>query len=376
MIGVAVILVIGGYWYFGGKNQQKMATNEPIKIGYISPMSGNAAAYGEYTRRAFQLGLEEWNANHDVKLEAIYEDGKCNAPDAVSAVNKLINVDGVNFVMTFCTGETNAVIPITEEKKIVLLTSGTTAPNIAKGAYVFRNIGSVGSGLPALTKLAYDSNKEIALISENTDYAISSKDGFKQKYTDLGAKVLFDESFDSKNVDFKTIITKLKGGKVKSIFVVVQSLDNSAILFKQMKQMDFHPNIYATEGAISAQALEKYKEGGYLNIVEGATLVQPYFDRENIKARQLLSAYGNKYDTTQGPIPESYLATHYDAAYLLGEAFTNVGTNSDAVREYFLNKIKDWDGAVGKFSFDQNGDAVVATQVNIVKGGNIVELKN
>lgn len=377
IIGIIIVIAIIAIGYsISNKQPAEPVSQEPIKIGFIGPMSGQAAAYGDYVKRAFQLGVDEWNTDNNLKIEAIYEDGKCAPADAVSAANKLINVDRVNFIMTFCTGETNAVVPVTEGNKVVLLTAGTTAPNIAKGQYVFRNIGSVGSGLPALTKLAYESNKEIALISENTDYAASSKEGFKQKYSALGGKVLFDESFDAKNLDFKTIISKLKSNNISAIFVVVQSLDNSASLFKQMKELDYHPRIFATEGAISDKALDKYKTEGYLDMIEGTIFVQPYFDKENYKAKHLLSLYEAKYGTTKGPIPESYLATHYDAVYLIGEAVSNIGTNPDSVKEYFLNKIKSWDGAVGKFSFDETGDAVVVIQVNIVKNGEIVPLEN
>ena len=368
---VSIVIIIAIISLIFGNN--KVSKN--VKIGYISPMSGSAAAYGDYTRKAFQLALEEWNANHNDKIEAIYEDGKCAPADAVTAANKLINIDKVNFLMTFCTGETNAVAPIAEKNKVILLTSGTTAPNIVKGKYIFRNIGSVGSGLPVLTKLAYDFNKQIALISENTDYAASTKNGFSQQYKVLGGKVLFDESFDAKSLDFKTIIAKLKNSKVESVFVVVQSLDNSAVLFKQMKELNYNPKIFTTEGAISAKALDKYTKEGYGNIVEGAVLVQPYFDANNPKAKMMLGAYDAKYGTSTGPIPQSYLATHYDAVSLIGEAVSRVGNDSDAVSNYFLTKIKNWIGAIGSFGFDKAGDTIVSTQTKIVKNGSIVEYK-
>lgn len=368
VVGVVLIVaVIAGMYVF---NQSK---TEGIKIGFISPMSGNAAGYGDYVRKAFQLGLDEWNSNHNLKLEVVYEDGKCAPADAVAAANKLINIDRVDLIMTFCTGETNAVSPITESNKMILFTAGTTAPNFKKGSYTFRNIGSIGTGLPILTQLAYQNNPKMAIISESTDYAFSSKEGFKQKYTSLGGTVLFDETFDSKNAEFKTIISKLKDANVASIFVVVQSLDNSAILFKQMKQLDYHPRIFSEQASISVKALDKYKAEGYEDIVEGTTFVQSYFDRTNPKAKHLLDSYAEKYGgSTAGPIPENYLATHYDAVYLIGEAATKVGSNSDSIRQYFLTEIKNWDGADGKFSFDETGDAIIPVQTYTVKDGVIV----
>ncbi len=363
---VIVVIIIGVF--------TSQSSAKTVKIGFISPMSGQSAAYGEYARRAFEIGLDDWNSTHTYKMEAVYEDGKCAPADAATAANKLINIDKVNFIMTFCTGETNAVVPITESHKVILLTAGTTAPNITKGKYVFRNIGSVGSGLPKLTQMAYDFNKKIALISENTNYAISSKDAFKQQFTALGGTVVFDESFDSKSMDFRTIISKLKSAGISSVFVVVQALDNSGLLFKQMKELNYHPQIFSTEAAISDKSLEKYITEGYENIIEGAILITPYFDRTNSIAAHLLGVYQDKYQSTKGPIPEEYLATHYDAVFLLGDASMSVGTNSDSVRQYFLTKIKNWQGAIGSFSFDATGDAVTSVVAETVKGGKIVPL--
>jgi len=369
VIVVVLVVIIGGLvgW-------QKGSVDKTAKVGFISPMSGPAVVYGDYSRKAFQLALEEWNNSHVNKIEVVYEDGKCSPADAVTAANKLINVDKVNFLMTFCTGETNAVAPIAEKNKIILLTSGTTAPNISKGNYIFRNIGSVASGLPTLTKLAYEADKQLGLISENTDYAISTKDGFKQKYTALGGAVLFDESFDSKSLDFKTIITKFKNSNIESIFVVVQSMDNSGILLKQMKELNYHPKIFTTESVVSAESLVKYQKEGYENMIEGAIFTQPYFDRENSIAKKMLGSYDAVNGATKGPVGEYYLATHYDAVYLIGDAVESVGNNPDAVRGYFMN-LKNWVGAVGPFGFDETGDTVSQTQVNIVKDVNIVEYK-
>lgn len=52
-----------------------------------------------------------------------------------------------------------------------------------------------------------------------------------------------------------------------------------------------------------------------------------------------------------------------------------VGNNADAVSNYFLTKIHDWNGAVGPFGFDETGGTVSQTQTNIVKDGKIVEYK-
>ncbi|GEM_PF-2481221 len=370
---IIILIIIILLLVFINTNNQKEDT---IKVGYISPMSGSASAYGEHTRKAFKIGINEWNSNNiNKKIKVIYEDGKCASADAVTAANKLINIDDVDIIMTFCTGETNAVIPLTEENNKILLTAGTTSPKMLDGKYRFRNIASVANNFYELSKLAYKHDTKIALISESTDYAFSSKDVFKKYFLDLGGVIIIDETFESNNPDFRTIISKLKEKDVNSLFVIVQSLDNSGLLFKQMKELNYYPQIYSELGAISSVALDKYSKEGYLDVVEGTIFAQQHFDiTTNTKAKHLFDVYISEYGSTKGPCAEYYLATSYDAVYLIGEAFLNVGKDPDNIKEYFLNNIKDWDGAIGLFSFNENGDSVVEVDIKIVKNGQIEEV--
>ena len=75
----------------GGITGKATAVGEQpkIKIGALLPLSGDAAAYGENVKQGIELALKGTN------FEVIYEDGKCEGPDAVTAIQKLINLDGV-----------------------------------------------------------------------------------------------------------------------------------------------------------------------------------------------------------------------------------------------------------------------------------------
>ena len=69
----------------------------PIRIGWIGPMSGLIAKFGSY--QAVQIALEEINRAGGINgrpVELIPEDGKGQGKDAVSAAQKLINIDKVN----------------------------------------------------------------------------------------------------------------------------------------------------------------------------------------------------------------------------------------------------------------------------------------
>jgi|TARA_B100001964_G_C14173258_1_gene572553 branched-chain amino acid transport system substrate-binding protein len=100
---VAVLIIWGGYTLI---SDDGTSTDEPIKIGFIGPLSGDAAVYGEPGRDVVALAVARVNAEGGVDgrmLELLVEDGQCNGKDATSAMQKLVNVDGVKFVIGgFC----------------------------------------------------------------------------------------------------------------------------------------------------------------------------------------------------------------------------------------------------------------------------------
>src|SRR3989344_7493185 len=78
---VLLIIVVGGLIFYGGKKGGEEAVlKEPIKIGVIVPLTGDAAVYGESARNVYQMAVEEINAAGGIggsMVELIFEDGKC-----------------------------------------------------------------------------------------------------------------------------------------------------------------------------------------------------------------------------------------------------------------------------------------------------------
>ena len=61
-------------------------------------------------------------------------------------------------------------------------------------------------------------------------------------------------------------------------------------------------------------------------------------------------------------------ALGYDCAKLLIEAVLSKGYSPDMIREFLLG-LKDYSGAAGKMTFDENGDVHKPILVKIVENG-------
>src|SRR5438309_1367757 len=118
---IAVLVIIGaGYLLFKAPVPQapQVANNEPIKIGFIGPLTGDGAVYGEPYRNMVVMAVEEINKAGGVdgkSIEVVYEDGKCNGKDGANAAQKLVNVDKVQVIIGgVCSSETLAAVPVAE----------------------------------------------------------------------------------------------------------------------------------------------------------------------------------------------------------------------------------------------------------------------
>ena len=112
-------------------------TQNIVKVGAILPLTGKLAPMGEVERNAMILAMEKVNSNSK-KVEIIFEDGKGNPSEAVTAANKLLDMDKVDLLITSTTGASLAVEPITTRRNINLIAFCMDPDISKKSEYVMR----------------------------------------------------------------------------------------------------------------------------------------------------------------------------------------------------------------------------------------------
>src|SRR3989344_8345398 len=356
VILIAIVAIIVGCTAQSGNNNSD--SNEEIKLGWLGPLSGDAAAYGEPLQQVVNLAVEEINNNGGIKgkkLKVIFEDGKCEGKEALSATQKLINIDGVKIILGgTCSGETLGAAPAAEQNKVILFSAGSGSPDITKsGDYVFRNFPSDATSGSKVAKAAIDNkHKKIAILAEQTEYAQAVKNVFKTTLTNTGGSVVIDESYASDGNDYRTQITKIKAANPDAIYVVAQTPAKYGLALKQIRELGVNQQIYTNEFAAAGDILKDYSKE-----VEGAIYAVPYFNENEQKSKELLDKLKAKYGKLSGALPPVYLATQYDAVYLLSESIEKCDLNTDCIKTE-LYKVKNREGATGTLTIDQNGDAV------------------
>ena len=368
---VIVIVIVGGYYLLFRDKSGVSDETGPIKIGFMGSLTGDAASYGEPQRDALKLAVEDINKSGGVNgrlIEVIYEDGKCNGKDGANAAQKLINVDKVKVILGgSCSSETLAAVPIAEKEKVVIVTGSATSPDlINKSKFFFRVYPNDSVQGRILAEGAYNIKgwKKVAVVQEQTDYALGVYKIFAAKFEELGGKLVREE-FPSTITDFRSVLTKLRGEKPDALLVSVQTAAMGERVFKQLRDLNWKPALIVNDvigGDVPTVTNNK-------DILEGALAADFLLDENNEKLKKLTETFKITYNSDiRYP---TYTSAVYDSLYLIVEAIKAVGYDGEKIAEWARTSLKDFPGASGLITVGSDGERVGGHVLKIVKNGKV-----
>ncbi len=298
-----------------------------------------------------------------------YEDDEGKPDKAVSAAQKLIQRDKVIAILgPLWSSPTLAVAPIADKNKIVLLSSGASAPKITDaGDYIFRNEISDAYGAKESAKLYYNAGfKRIAIIYINNDYGIGVQDVTEQVYKELGGKITSVEAFEQNAKDFRTQLLKIKRTNPDAILIV--SYKEAILILRQMKELGIKKQILGTPLFGDPEIIERTGDAAEGAIYSYYGTFDPKSEEARIK--EFLRNFKEKY----GVEPEYYAPIGYDAVKILALAIEKGGFKPEQIKNA-LYQIKDFPGLSGTTSFDENGDVIKPVILKTVKNRHFIRYK-
>lgn len=354
IIWIVVVIVIIAVIIGITRGPDEIKNTEPIKIGVVAAFSGDAAPYGEPVKHGVTLAVEEINAAGGVngrQIEAIYEDGRCDGKTASSATQKLISIDKVKVIIGMpCSGEVLASAPISEASKTLLLVQGSS-PDITKaGSYIFRVFPSDAyTGVAIAEKMITHNFKNVAIITENTPYAVGIEKTFSEGLIAQQGKIVAKETYNPDVKDFRSLLLKIKATNPEALFINAQTGASGARIAQQARDMGMKSQFYTA----FFSGPDFVKAGSF---VEGTYIVDvPTVDSTDQDAQDFLKKYTAKTNNTNYII---FAGGAYDETMLLAKAIEEVGyEDTDKIKSY-LHGISNYDGVIGNFSFDSEGDVV------------------
>ena len=337
--------------------QAPAMSDEPFRVGVMESLTGPGETYGTVSVQAKQMAVDEINAAGGINgrmLELIVEDSKCSAQDAITAYNKLTDVDDVKIILgTSCSGAMLGAAPLAEADGVILFSGLATNPDIAHaGDYIFRtSMNDLQLGIDTGNVIRADGAQRLATITETTDYAEGVRRTTAEQFVSLGGEIVAEERYASDVTDFRTQLTKILNSNPDAVHVAAQSEFSGGTVVKQIRELGYEGPLYSEIVPVGATALDVAGEAA-----TGLKAVIAELDPANSKSQEVLNNFRARYDYVTLPW---YLASGYDDVYITAECLKMTGDDQDAdgFRDCLYGIT--WSGAIGEnYSFDSNGEVV------------------
>ena len=208
--------------------------------------------------------------------------------------------------------------------------------------------------------------KSVYILDDQQLYGKGVADVFEATAKQLGITVVGHDGLDTKASDYKALMTRIStsnnGNPPDAIFVGMVIDSNAAQLLKdKVAVMGDNTKVkFMGPDGIQTQAMI---DGAGKDIAEGiyASVAGLPFDKLNASGQKFLTDYEAKY----GKLTEPYAIYGYEAMNVLLAALENVcaagGNPADrATVTKAVFAIKDFNGVLGTWSFDENGDTTLS----------------
>ncbi|ACR27405.1 branched-chain amino acid ABC transporter substrate-binding protein [Burkholderia glumae] len=336
-----------------------LATNasadQVVKIGHVAPLTGGIAHLGKDNENGARLAVEEINAKgltiggQKITLQLDAQDDAADPRTATQVAQKLVDDKVVAVVGHLNSGTTIPASKIYSDAGIVQISPSATNPAYTQQGFktTYRVVATDAQQGPALANYAQSKGyKSVAVVDDSTAYGQGLANEFEKKAKALGLKVLSHDATNDKAVDFRAILTKIKGENPDAI--MYGGMDATGGPFaKQAKQLGLRAKILAGDGVCTEQ-LSDLAGDASSNVVcsqAGAAL-------EKMPGG---AAFEAKYQKRFGQPIQIYSPFTYDAVYIIVDAMKRANS-TDPAKILAAMPATDYKGVIGETVFDSKGD--------------------
>lgn len=322
---------------------------DSIKFGSILTLTGEASSYGDMMKKGMDIALEEVNSNNDsLSFEIVYEDSKFEPQTAVSAANKLINIDQVDMI-TNITGSNivKAVLPVAIENKMIVIDALSSATDLTElgGDIYFRLMPTDNHAADEIADWSEELNLDSGyILYANDDWGSGIKTFVEAQFNKVGS-IVGSEAINEGETNFRNILLRVRESNPDVVFLLCYAPE-AAIVVRQARELGIETKFIGSDN-LSAQEFLKF---GAAN-VEGVMFVLPSEGEGEVYKK-----FRGKYHERYNEYPSVNSIKSYDVVKLAAHVISEVGTNPKDIKDYLINDLQNYYGASGKIEFDANGD--------------------
>jgi branched-chain amino acid transport system substrate-binding protein len=379
----------------GGPATGPVGAGDPAVIKIVSslPRTGSARNQTNTIVNGITMALEEagWKAgNFTIKYEdlddATAAAGQWTAEkEAANADQAIKDPDVMVYIGTYNSGAAKVSMPKLNQANLVMISPANSWPGLTKPGKgdqgepeKYRPSGKINyvrvvpaddiQGVVSADWAVKLGLKKVFILDDREVYGKGIADLFHARADELkdkGLTILGHEGIDANAQEFKALMTKVKAKAPQLIYFGGTTQTKAGQLVKDMLAVGLDAKFMCPDGCFEEAFIDS---AGADNLQDRALITFGGMPPEKLagKGATFVVNYKKKFAKD----PEGYAVYGYECGKVALEAIRRAGKKDrDQIRAATLT-ITNFDGALGKWSFDKNGDTSLRTMSgNTVKGG-------
>jgi branched-chain amino acid transport system substrate-binding protein len=367
-----------------------------IKIVSSLPRTGSARLQTDTMVNGIRMALAEVDGRvGDFRIEYTDMDDATAAAGQWDAVQEQTNAtqaaadpDVMVYLGTYNSGAAKISMPILNQADLLMISPANTAVELTKPGYsesgepgVYRPTGRLNyvRVVPAddlQGSLAAEWAQEMGLervyiLDDREVYGRGVANLFEERALELGMEVLAHESIDVNAQEFKSLFTKIKALDPDLIYFGGTTQSKGGQLAKDLVASGLDARLMVPDGCMEQAFIDS---AGASNLNERCFVTFGGLPPREVKGRG--KEFVDRYVAEHGAEPEAYAIYGYEAAKVALEAIRRAGVKDRRAIADACLAIRDFEGALGTWSFDENGDTTLRVlSGNVVRDGKFAFVK-
>ena len=305
-------------------NENTAVSGDALKIGFIGPLTGGAAVYGNSAKNGAQIAVDEINAMGGLQIDFNAQDDEHDAEKSVNAYNNLM--DWGMQILCGCVTTTPCVAVSAESNldRVFTLTPSASSPDVTADKdntyQICFNDPNQGSASAQYISEHF-ADAKVAIIYNNGDaYSTGIYTTFTAKAQELGMNIVSVSTCTDDTNDFSVQVADAMNAEADVVFLPIYYTPASLIL-NQANSVSYSPVFFGVDGMDGILTLEGFDT----SLAEGVMLLTPFAaDAQDEATQKFVNTYVEKF----GEIPNQFAADAYDCIYALYQAFTASGMST------------------------------------------------
>jgi branched-chain amino acid transport system substrate-binding protein len=347
------------------------ATAEPVKLGVIYNLTGAQAPLGVPSANGARLAAKEINASGGVlgrPVELILIDSKTDLAAVAGAATQLAESDKVAAMLGLSdSDQALAAAPIAAGAGIPFVTSGATSPRLPDQVPDYLFLACFGDNVQAAAgaEYAYDTLKAktaYLLIDKDMEYTRLLGKYFKERFTELGGKVVLEDTYQTGDKEFSAQIARLKAaGALPDLLFIASGPDDIGEIVKQFRSAGLEGPILGGDAFDTPMLIQTAGRAAEKVYFTTHALLDPNSGSDAAKK------FASTYRALYGAPPENAFAgLGYDTVNLIVDAIRRAGSADPQAIRAALAQTKDLPGVTGAITY-QPGSRIPQKDVAVIE---------